>query len=347
VLRKLAGIAASLAVFFVFGEIVTRWLEVIDLLNGIPHRLYVHTDVPELPYRLNPNQRVELERAVVKTDDRGLRIPDGIDHETYGDGERVLVLGDSVALGLNESWQETFPAQLERILRERYQRRVDVLNSGTPGYSTDAELAYLRTFGLALEPDRVVLQVSLNDFGETPGLNAFGIMTRRSADSPPNWLEEHSEFFLVWVWAWKAARGELWFQAYKPPGSNEDMSASMTAFVQKTHQAFYDAPRSAAWQRIRDSLAGIRSTAREAGIPLTAVVFPEEFQFGDPPYRTPQQRWLQLCDELDIDAIDLWPSFDQAMRDGRKPLFDHVQHPNARGLEVAAEAVAAALVEPH
>jgi lysophospholipase L1-like esterase len=79
---------------------------------------------------------------------------------------RILCLGDSLTWGQGANDEETYPALLETVLRERHpELDVQVLNGGVPGYGTDEELEYLRTRGAALKPDLIiVLFFAGNDF---------------------------------------------------------------------------------------------------------------------------------------------------------------------------------------
>jgi lysophospholipase L1-like esterase len=82
---------------------------------------------------------------------------------------RILLLGDSFAFGWGVEEEETFGARLERLLSERG-RPVEVLSAAVPGWSTDQHYVYLRTRGLLLDPDLILLATSENDLTEI-GLN--------------------------------------------------------------------------------------------------------------------------------------------------------------------------------
>ncbi len=78
---------------------------------------------------------------------------------------RILLLGDSFAFGWGVEQDEAFGARLERILTERV-GPVEVLPAAVPGWSTDQHSIYLRTQGLALHPDLILLATSENDLTE-------------------------------------------------------------------------------------------------------------------------------------------------------------------------------------
>lgn len=69
---------------------------------------------------------------------------------------RVLVVGDSSLYGHGVNDDETFPAQLESALLGLGQR-VEVVNGGTPGYSTEQTRLMLEELGWGLEPDLLVI----------------------------------------------------------------------------------------------------------------------------------------------------------------------------------------------
>ncbi len=85
--------------------------------------------------------------------------------EKAPDVYRILVVGDSFAFGYGvEDW-ETFPARLQTEIEERG-LRVEVLNAGVPGWSTDSYFVYLRKRGFALDPDLVIIAISENELSD-------------------------------------------------------------------------------------------------------------------------------------------------------------------------------------
>lgn len=74
---------------------------------------------------------------------------------------RIIVLGDSVALGHGVEDDETFSAKLESRLSQGH--RVEVINMGVSGFGTAEELIQLRSVGLRYQPDLVILGYFPND----------------------------------------------------------------------------------------------------------------------------------------------------------------------------------------
>lgn len=75
---------------------------------------------------------------------------------------RVAMLGDSFTLGLAVNREDLFVDQLERWWRTE-NRRVDVINAGTEGYSTDQQVRWLQEYGEEFQPDLVLLLAYEND----------------------------------------------------------------------------------------------------------------------------------------------------------------------------------------
>ena len=75
---------------------------------------------------------------------------------------RIMVVGDSLTYGsgIDEYW--TYPAVLERRLRNEF--NVEVLNLGIGGYQSEDILGVVKTWVPQLKPDLVIYGVCLNDF---------------------------------------------------------------------------------------------------------------------------------------------------------------------------------------
>lgn len=92
----------------------------------------------------------------------GLRGPE-LERTKPPDRRRVLVLGDSYVFGVGVDEEHVFSTRLRQRL-ERGGARVEVVNAGVSGYSTDQQLVLLQELGPRLAPDVVVLVMCDNDF---------------------------------------------------------------------------------------------------------------------------------------------------------------------------------------
>jgi hypothetical protein len=328
----------ALAIFLVAGEVLARTLHVVDRLNGYSRLLFVRGPTPALPYVLRPGVATTYLGLPVHVNRLGVRGPE-VERAPRHGVRRILVLGDSVVFGQGIGEAETVTAVLERRLNAAGTGAWEVLNAGAPGYDAVAEAQFLETAGLALEPSAVVVGTSLNDYDPAPAFSPLGILTRR--DPRESGLADRSEFVVLlrWLVAW--ARGELWHQMTAPAPRAPASTAGLDQVVEAGHLRFYHQPTHAEWERLRGAFVDLARTARARGLPVLVAIFPERYQVGGAaPDLTPQRRLLELCGETALRCLDLQPAFAATGGD----LFLDAQHPSARGLEVAAAAIAEELL---
>lgn len=76
---------------------------------------------------------------------------------------RILVLGDSVTVGFEVEYDETYAMQLQKLLSEQLNRPVEVINAGVRGYGTDQSYLYYKERGKLLQADIVLFLHIAND----------------------------------------------------------------------------------------------------------------------------------------------------------------------------------------
>src|SRR5205823_10682050 len=115
---------------------------------------------PLLGYSFVPSCVGTMGRTPVRTNALGLRGEDvGV-----ADRPRILAIGDSCTWGYEVKEEESYPALLGRLLEERAGRGgYQVLNAGTPGFTSYHGLVYLRERGLGLHPAVVLIGYEWND----------------------------------------------------------------------------------------------------------------------------------------------------------------------------------------
>ncbi|MCB9457027.1 MAG: hypothetical protein H6671_13650 [Anaerolineaceae bacterium] len=128
---------------------------------------------------------------------------------------RILALGGSTTFGHALNAEESWPAQLQRILRDEYgYTRVEVVNLGVPGYYSLDSVVSLATRGLMHQPDLIMDYDNLNDAviriyqdpacysGDTP-LYGFGmdrgIWQAAGAELPSSTLYRFVAYRLGWM----------------------------------------------------------------------------------------------------------------------------------------------------
>lgn len=100
----------------------------------------------------------------IRTNSLGFRGPE-ISIEKPAGVFRVIALGDSVTDGFYVENENTYPYQLERLLRERG-TQAEVVNAARGFTAIDGEFEILKKFCVRLKPDVVVLTFCSNDIEE-------------------------------------------------------------------------------------------------------------------------------------------------------------------------------------
>ncbi len=151
-LPKLALAAGSLAVFLLAAEVVLS-------LAGFGN-VEIYEPDPKLFWRLKPNQEcfTKVGNKPVRINSRGTRGPE-FDVPKPAGTVRILSLGDSKTFGWGLSEEETYSARMEAFLKGMAPegRRIEVINGGVNAWSYPQIKLYLQDYGLAFEPDFVIL----------------------------------------------------------------------------------------------------------------------------------------------------------------------------------------------
>lgn len=115
---------------------------------------------------------------------------------------RIAAVGDSVTYGVGVNLEDTYVKQLERMLNERSDRKVEVLNFGANGASTINELELIQRKVLLYKPDIIMLQIDPNDAEVIHQikkvdafLNGFILKLKGSSLEIGQWLKQKLEFY--------------------------------------------------------------------------------------------------------------------------------------------------------
>ncbi|GAC1322054.1 MAG: hypothetical protein NVSMB2_19240 [Chloroflexota bacterium] len=187
------------------------------VLNG---QKGLYTLDTEAGYRMQPNACVRLKSTeydgVLKTNANGMVGP--AVPATKPPGEfRIVVLGDSYAVGGQVPYEQTFPAVIEQRLHAAGWGQVRVIDAGVGGYTTFNEAGLLRENIATLQPDLVIVAAFLgNDVFENVLATAAGY---RNAPEHPKGM----------TWGSKATAlvddSNRWF-ARNGPGRGTDLPAA-------------------------------------------------------------------------------------------------------------------------
>jgi lysophospholipase L1-like esterase len=242
---------------------------------------------------------------------------------------RILFLGDSVPFGIGVEQEETLPSQLEFIANGAAERdsAFDVINMGVPSYNTEQELIQLKTIGLDLNPDLVVLLFSRNDI------------------EPKMWVFE-KRTGLVNNIIQRSYAGSLLFLAYRESRIRFPRlinSARASAKIEdeitnafRGYQADFDR-----WQTVLNSLVEINSLLRKKGIPFVVFLKNENRAlFNLLKKHSPRE------DNFHLFNLNAWKDPRWIGSDIRKYVNSVTDgHPNTDGTTILATLIHEALVE--
>ena len=169
-----------------------------------------------------------------------------IDAAKPDDEFRILVMGDSIPFGVGVDFEDSIPHQLEVIANQQSDRqRYRTVNMGVPSYNTEQELVQLKTVGVKLKPDLVVLIFVRNDI--EPKMWVF--------DKRKGWLTNFCQ---------RSYAASLLFTLSR---QIEDRVRGKTTRINAgAYQP--DHPR---WRAIDRSMTQIHEICHSAGIPLVVV----------------------------------------------------------------------------
>lgn len=159
---------------------------------------------PVLFWRQKPNIKVRFQGVGVKTNFLGLR--DEISgYKKAKDTFRIICLGASPTFGWTVKYEDTYPYQLERLLKDKWgeEKVYEVINAGIVGYTSYQGLILLQKEILKFHPDIISVSYVVNDIDrnrfyrsngksdqELEPMNSFLIKLE-------NFLEK-SKFFRIW-----------------------------------------------------------------------------------------------------------------------------------------------------
>lgn len=267
--------------------------------------------------RANGSQRIRREdfEVTVSINSLGLRGPE-IPYEPAPGARRLAIMGDSFAHGYYAEEPETLRGRLDAAMKAC---RVDVLNAGGPGYSTDQEWIYFLEEIRRYHPSEVVLLFYYNDL-------QFNIDRLGTANRPkPLFLEHDGALQLVPpvtdrapVRGREEGTGErrraptfhesaLWsFAASRLQRSRPDWSRRLSAWglapdLSSDPPAEYlpfgprgdheQASVEEMWSRTAAILKGFRDDVRGEGAGFTVFYVPARFEANDDAWTFVQRRY--------------------------------------------------------
>ncbi|MBX7144706.1 MAG: SGNH/GDSL hydrolase family protein [Oligoflexia bacterium] len=239
---------------------------------------------------------------------------------------RIVVLGDSFSFGDYLQFDDTFPKRLERYLNlNEGVGRVEVINYGVSSYSTVKESKLLRQ-AMHLEPDLILLQITLNDPEIVPFHPRHPFQGPDGKVHLPKILNywKSLKFIIERVAYHRLEREyrEYFHNLFSEPRTRDYFVKGITAFQHVTAAHF---------------------------VPLGAVLFPlfdstfdEKYEFAHE-----HQQVDTLLAERNIPHLDLLPFYEHIPAERLQVIPHENAHPNEIAHRIASEAIYSWLQDAH
>lgn len=362
----LLGWIVSLALFLLFVEIGLR---LIGLDFARPTVTITRAD-NDLGWSKTPSTTTTRKTSEFKVtydiNELGLRDDASLGRAKPAGVQRVVFVGDSFVEGYSVARDDLFVDLVERALRADG-RKVEAVNGGTEGYSTDQEVVWLKREGLGFAPDAIVFCFFQNDvFGDA--LASYTGMPKprfaregdgstweppSGAPQPPSgWLARHTCLggFFHGLATSTAFGADL---VYSDPARGVTMGADETVVLKSPPASIADG-----WARTETALRALKATCEQAKTKLLFVAIPSREQVEP----GAKERWgaahRLAADEFDPDApseqvlaaaaraglapsslLDPRPQLRAAAKDGTRLYWAKDFHVNPAGNRVLARAI--------
>lgn len=250
---------------------------------------------------------------------------------------RVLVIGDSVAFGVNLPENQTIPRRLQHHLGGRG-IDCEVVNGGVPGYNTIQEARWLETRIAAVAPDRVLVLYCLNDAEPLAGLPEGTLRAANRAAAADALALVHRSRAVSAPWRALLGTSHLARMLYRwRAGIQLGTAVQRRQGVAETHRRLED---------VRAGLRRIHASAAAHGAPVLFAIVPVfRGLAGDYPFPAVHAMVADLAGSVGLPVVDLLPAAsDHARRTGRGlGLPGDALHPDAGGADALAAVLAGAL----
>ena len=217
---------------------------------------------------------------------------------------RGLLIGDSIVMGHGVTKHEAFANQLEDLLRDsgRGHSSYQIINTGVQGYATSQELRVLEE-SLAFEPDFIAIGFAVNDVTR-PFQSGTGATTAPHALISQLAGVHHASTLLRYALN-ETGFGRL-VQVRRQDVFRRAEKDSWTLAVRELSRAERDDPGfREGWDIVLADLEKMYALARQRGIPVVLLVFPETHQLFAEAMQKPQEILMAHARNQGVDCINL------------------------------------------
>lgn len=353
-------LATSLGFAFLVGEFTVARLQPqnLSVWDNLRDGMTVHWPEADV-YLPRFDQRIRTNQIGMRDRERTIKKPSGT--------RRIVVLGDSFMEALQVPLDEALPGLLERRLETTDGSSLEVVNLSVSGWGTDDELTYLERHGLELEPDGILLMMTLhNDLSDNAllefhTLDEHGLVGRPAAAMPwPTYAIQKLKAFL-------AGHSQLYMLAYETSirGRVQAGAAQLDQHVASLLRKDASPDLERAWALTYALLDEMSAVASRNHAWFAIGMIPLRVQIDDSAWNEmlatmgidaslmerdgPQRRIREWADHRGVELIDLRADFVAAHRKNEGTTNEslylvHDGHWGAAGHALAAEVVSRALV---
>ncbi len=331
--RRLSFSLLTVAGMLLMAEVAAAWLGRRALLAWEAPVPVTHTGAPYLPgnpfllWEMVPGERTEM-GVDVHINTLGFRGRETTQQKPTG-LKRVVLLGDSTVYGHGVEGQAVFGQRLAESLGPSF----EVINLGTPGYSTAQSINYMAMRGWALDPDLLVIANLWSDNNFDSFVDKQLLSERHNANAAPV-LATALQSSALYRWLdWEirlAPRAEDiktvgWMLGQTPTGGYRRVNVNDYA----------------------KNLQFLAESARAHGAEVVFVALANKVDLGEettgaiawPLYR---EVMTAVAKQQGAPLVDITSVF-QASEFHRDSLFLDELHPSATGHQLIADAIAAAI----
>lgn len=165
---------------------------------------------------------------------------------------RIAAVGDSTTYGNGVNLEDTYVKQLEKILNNHCNKKVEILNFGAAGASTINELELIQRKVLLYKPDIIMLQIENNDSqvihqirNVDPFLNGIILKLKDSNFEIGQWLKQKLEFYKYYRYRKQLTPEEEYSNVIRPLDAIKDISKEnnikliVVSYDTPYHQSYY------------------------------------------------------------------------------------------------------------
>ena len=209
-------------------------------------------------YIHNPGYNDLLQGVQVLINNQGFRGPN-FEVTKPDEKRRLMILGDSMVFGWGAPQNKIFPVQLQNLF-DQSKIDIEVIPAGVGSWNTRTEYEYLKSLGLDLKPDIILLLITENDL--EPHKNCKTDVSKELLFANTN-ESSKSIFEKVWMAATYRFYTFGYIQYYIKINSERDKYLKYTK----------DTPQ---WEDAKLALNGIITICREENISLIIFLYASE-----------------------------------------------------------------------